>query len=52
MARISAILFSGHCHRANIFCFSTTATCASFFSSRQWRGGAKSDASAQHWLKL
>ena len=26
------------------------ATCATFFSSRQWRGGAKSGWSAQHWF--
>ena len=52
MARISAILFSRHCHRAIIFCFSATATYATFFSSRQWRGGAKSGASAQHCLIL
>ena len=41
-------LFSRHCHRAIIFYFSATATCATFFSSRQWRSGAKSGASAQH----
>ena len=50
MARISVILFSRHCHRAIIFCFSATATCANFFSSRQWRSGAKSGASARHCL--
>ena len=44
MARISAI-FLRHCHRAIIFYFSATAT---FFSSRQWRGGAKSGANAEH----
>ena len=52
MARISTILFSRHCHRAIIFCFSATATFATFLSSRQWRGGAKSGASAQHWTDI
>ena len=47
MAQISAI-FLRHCHRAIIFYFSATVTCATFLSSRQWRGGAKSGASAQH----
>ena len=32
--------------------FSATATCATLFSSRQWRGGAKSGASAQHCLQV
>ena len=50
MARISAILFSRHCHRAIIFYISATAMRATFISSRQWPGGAKSGASAQHWL--
>ena len=31
------------------FYFRATATCATFFSSHKWRGGAKSGASAQHW---
>ena len=48
MVRISAILFSRHCHRAIIFYFSATATCATFSSSPQWRDGAKSGASVQH----
>ena len=43
-----APFFSHHRHRAIIFYFSATATCATFFSSRQLRGGAKSGASAQH----
>ena len=30
MTRISAILFSRHCHRAIIFLFSATATCNTF----------------------
>ena len=51
MAQISAI-FLRHCHRAIIFYFSATATCATFLSSRQWRGGAKTGASAQHWRKM
>ena len=42
-------LFLRHCHCAIIFYFSATATWATVFSSRQWRGGAKSDANAQHW---
>ena len=50
MAQISAILFSRHCRRAIIFCFSAIAMCATFFSSRQWRAGAKSGASAQHCI--
>ncbi len=37
---------------APFFYLWTTATCATFFSSRQWRGGAKSGASAQHCLIL
>ena len=37
-------------HRTIIFCFSATATCATFFSSRRLRGGAKSGASVQHWI--
>ena len=45
MVRISAI-FLHHRHRAIIFYFSATATCATSFSSRQLRGGAKSGASA------
>ena len=48
MVQISAILFSRHCHRAIFFYFHATATCATFFSLRQWRGGTKSGASAQH----
>ena len=32
MAKISAILFSCHCHCAIIFCFSATAMCTTFFS--------------------
>ena len=52
MARISAIYFSRHCQSAIIFYFSVTATCTTFFNSRQWRGGAKSGASAQHWRFL
>ena len=40
MARISAIFSSRHRHRAIIFSFSATATCDTFFSSRQWRSGA------------
>ena len=31
------------------FCFSPTAKCSTFFSSRQWRVGSISGASAQHW---
>ena len=41
-----APFFSRHCHRTIIFYFSATATCATFSSSRQWHGGAKSGASA------
>ena len=48
MARISAILLSCHFHCVIIFYFRATATCATFFSACQWRGGAKSGASAQH----
>ena len=48
MARISAIYFSRHCHRAIIFYIIAAATCATFYSSRQWCGGA----SAQHWWYL
>ena len=48
MARISAILFSRHWHRAIMFYFSATAMWATVFSSRQRRSGAKSGASAQH----
>ena len=51
-----APLLPRHCHRAIIFYFSATATCATFFSSCQWRGGAKrgakSGASAQQCLQL
>ena len=43
-----AILFWSHCHRAIIFGFGATATCATFFSLHQWRSCAKSGASAQH----
>ena len=48
MAQISAILFSRHSHLAITFCCTAIATCATFFSSRQWLGGAKSGASSQH----
>ena len=41
---------SRHCHRAIIFYISATTTCATFLISRQWRGGAKSGASAQHCI--
>ena len=47
VARISATLFSRRCHRAIFFYFSVTATCATFNSSRKWRGGSTSGASAQ-----
>ena len=46
-----APLFSRHCHRAIIFYFSATATCATCFSLRQYLGGGKNGASAQHWLE-
>ena len=52
IARNSAILLSRHCHRSIIYCFSATATCATFFSSRQWRGGTKIGTSAQHCLQI
>ena len=52
MAHISAILFSRHCHHAIIYYFSAPTTCATLFSSPQWRGVAKSGASAQHCLKF
>ena len=45
-----APFFSRHCHRAIIFYFSATVTCATFFSYRQWRCGAKRGASAQHCI--
>ena len=32
--------------------FSATATCATLFSSRQWRGGAKSGASIDNLYVL
>ena len=40
MARINAILFSRHCHRAIICYISAPATCATFFNSRHWRSCA------------
>ena len=46
-----SILFLRHCHRA-IFFLRATATCATSFSLRQWRGCVKSGTSAQHWLTL
>ena len=36
----------------HFFLFRATATCATFFSSRQWRGVAKSGASVQHCTVL
>ena len=41
MAQISAIFFAPLPQRAIILYFSATATCATFFSLRQWSGGAK-----------
>ena len=37
---LAPFFFSCHWHRASIFNFSATATCDTFFSSRQWRSGA------------
>ena len=44
-----APFFSRHSHRTIIFLFNATLTCATFFSSHQWRCGSKSGASAHHW---
>ena len=41
------ILFLRHCHCAIIFYINAPATCATFFSSRQWR--AKSGAGIKNW---
>ena len=48
MVQISAISCLCHCHQA-FFYLCATATCATFFSSRQCRSGTKNGASAQHW---
>ena len=47
MANISAIFFATAIAPFSFLLL--TATCATFFSLRQWRGGAKNGASAQHW---
>ena len=48
MAQISATFFRATATAPLFFYFSAIASCATFFSLRQWCSGAKSGVSAQH----